>query len=120
MSQGDFQYFHYPVDSFDFFDNIMVMKIKPLGDRVVLQPIEEEQKKGGIILPDTLQKERPQKGKVVEVGAGRVDDSGKLIAMSVKKGDVVLFTKYGPNEIKVDDKEYLIAKEDDILAVLTE
>lgn len=94
------------------------MKIKPLGDRVVLMPIAEEIKHGGIILPDTLQKEKPQKGKVVEVGPGRTDDNGKLIALSVKKGDIVLFTKYGPNELKIEDKEYLIAREDDILAIL--
>ena len=96
------------------------MKIKPLADRVLLQAIAEEHKKGGIILPDTLQKERPQKGKVIEVGAGKTDEHGKVIPISVKKGDIVLFTKYGPNEIKVEDKEYLIAKEDDILAIITE
>ncbi|HEY4484100.1 MAG TPA: co-chaperone GroES [Candidatus Paceibacterota bacterium] len=92
-------------------------KIKPLRDQVLLEPLKEERKKGGIILPDTVQKERPEKAKVIAVGPGKYED-GKLVALSVKKGDVVLFTKYGPNEIKVDDKEYLIAKEEDILAVI--
>jgi chaperonin GroES len=94
------------------------MQIKPLGDRVLIEPLREEKKKGGIILPDTVEKERPQEGKVIAVGPGRVDDNGKKIPMNVKKGDRVLFTKYGPSEIKVDDKEYLIAREDDILAII--
>jgi len=94
------------------------MKIKPLSDRVLIEPIKEEKKKGGIILPDTVDKERPEQGKVVAVGEGRIDDSGKKIPMKVKKGDKVIFTKYGPNEIKIDDKEYLIAKEEDILAII--
>lgn len=93
------------------------MRIKPLRDRVVLEPVKEETKKGGIILPDTVHKERPEKGKVVAVGPGKYMD-GKLVPVGVKKGETVLFTKYGPNEIKVDDKEYLIAGEEDILAVL--
>jgi chaperonin GroES len=98
------------------------MKIKPLGDRVLIEPISsEEVKKFGrvsIVMPQTADKERPEQGKVVAVGQGRVDEHGKRIPMSVKKGDKVLFTKYGPNEIKIDGKEYLIAKEDDILAIL--
>jgi len=94
------------------------MKIKPLGDRVLIEPLREEKKRGGIILPDTVEKERPEKGKVVAVGPGKVDDNGKKIPMNVKKGDKVLFTKYGPNEIKVDEKEYLIAREEDILAII--
>ena len=69
-------------------------------------------------MPDTVDKERPEQGKVVAVGEGRIDDSGKKIPMKVKKGDKVIFTKYGPNEIKIDDKEYLIAKEEDILAII--
>ena len=93
------------------------MKIKPLRDQVLLEPIKEERKKGGIILPETVQKERPEKAKVVAVGPGKVSD-GKLVPIDLKKGDVVLFTKYGPNEIKVDEKAYLIAREEDILAVL--
>lgn len=93
------------------------MKIKPLRDQVLLEPLKEERKKGGIILPETVQKERPEKAKVIAVGPGRIAD-GKLVPMSLKKGDMVLFTKYGPNEIKVDDKEYLIAREEDILAIV--
>lgn len=93
-------------------------KIKPLADRVLLEAIKEDEMLGGIILPDTVHKERPQKGKVVAVGEGKKDDKGNAIALPFKKGDKVLFSKYGPNEIKVDGKEYLIAKEDDILAIL--
>jgi len=95
------------------------MKLKPLGDRVILEPVSEEKKsKGGIILPETVDKERPEKGKVIAVGPGKIDESGKRIPMNVKKGDIVLFTKYGPNEVKIDGKEYLIAREEDILAIL--
>lgn len=95
----------------------MATNIKPLRDHVLIEPMKEEVKRGGIILPDTATKERPEQGKVVSTGPGRYED-GKLVEMSVKKGDVVLFTKYGPNEIKVDEKEYLIAEEKDILAVV--
>jgi len=95
------------------------MQIKPLGDRVLLEPLEEKEgkTKTGIYLPDTA-KERPEQGKVVATGPGKTTDEGKRIPMSVKEGDVVLFTKYGPNEIKVDGKEYLIAREEDILAII--
>jgi len=93
------------------------MKIKPLRDHVVIEPLKEEVKRGGIILPDTVHKERPEQGKVVATGPGKIVD-GHLQPVAVKKGDVVLFTKYGPNQIKVDEKEYLIAKEEDILAVV--
>ena len=92
-------------------------KIKPLRDQVLLEPLKEEKKKGGIILPETVQKERPEKAKVIAVGPGKMVE-GKLVPLGLKKGDVVLFTKYGPNEIKVDDKEYLIAREEDILAIV--
>jgi chaperonin GroES len=94
------------------------MKIKPLRDHVLIEPVKEETKKGGIILPDTAHKERPEQGKVVAVGPGRLDEGGKAIPMAVKRGDKVLFTKYGPNEIKVDEKEYLIAEEKDVLAII--
>lgn len=97
--------------------NMFVMKIRPLRDQVLLEALKEEHKKGSIILPDTVHKERPEKGKVVAVGPGKMVD-GHLVAPAVKKGDTVLFTKYGPNQIKVDEKEYLIAKEEDILAVI--
>ncbi len=94
------------------------MNVKPLGDRVLVQPVEQEEvKKGGIIIPDTA-KEKPQEGKIVAVGAGKRDDGGKLIPMDVKKGDRVLFSKYGGTEIKIDGKDYLIMREDDILGVL--
>ena len=97
-------------------------KIKPLSGHILLEPLREEKKKGGIILPETVEKERSEKGKVVAVGAGRwvssPTDDVKRVPMEVKKGDVVVFTKYGPNEIKIDGKEYLIAKEDDILAII--
>jgi len=99
------------------------MKIKPLGDRVLIEPISaEEVKKFGkvsIIMPETAGKERPEQGKVIAVGPGKWNEDGDhKVEMQVKKGDTVLFTKYGPNEIKVDGKEYLIAREDDILAIL--
>lgn len=88
---------------------------------MLLEPVRDH-KEGktefGIYLPETVEKERPEKGKVVAVGEGRVDDHGTRIPMHVKKGDVVIFTKYGPHEIKVDGKDYLIAKEDDILAII--
>lgn len=96
------------------------MQIKPLRDQVILEPISEaEITKGGIILPDTAEKEKPEQGKVIAAGPGRIAADGKTtIPPSVKKGDKVLFTKYGPTEVKVDGKEYLVVKEEDILAVL--
>jgi len=95
------------------------MQIKPLSNHILIEPIKEEEKtKTGILLPETAEKERPEQGKVIAVGPGRKTASGKIIPLDVKAGDKVLFTKYGPNEIKVDDKEYLIAKEEDILAIL--
>lgn len=97
------------------------MNIKPLADRVVIE-VQKDEKGGktktGIYLPETVDKERPEQGKIVAVGPGKLSDEGKRIPMNVKKGDLVLFTKYGPNEIKVDGKEYLIAREEDILAIL--
>ena len=94
------------------------MKIKPLGDRVLVALIDEgEVTKGGIIIPDTA-KEKPQEGKVVAVGTGKLDDDGKVIPFNVKKGDMVLMPKYGGTEVKIDDKEYQIVREDDILAVI--
>ncbi len=94
----------------------MAKKIEPLGDRVVVKAIEEgDVSKGGIILPDTA-KEKPQEGEVVAVGPGRVTDDGKRIAMEVKVGDRVVYSKYGGTEIKQDDEELLILRESDILA----
>ena len=94
------------------------MKIKPLNDRILVARLEEEQKSvGGIIIPDTA-KEKPQEGKVVEAGPGKMDDGGKRIPMQVKKGDRVLFSKYAGNDVKIDGKEYIFMREDDILGVL--
>ena len=93
-------------------------KIKPLSGHILIEPLKEEKKKGGIILPETVEKERSEKGKVVAVGVGRLGEDGKRAPLEVKRGDIVLFAKYGQNEIKVDGKEYLIAKEEDILAIL--
>ena len=96
-----------------------MMKIKPLSDHILIEPIKGEEKtKSGILLPETSEKEKPEQGKVISVGPGKKDEAGKLIPLEVKEGDKVLFTKYGPSEIKVEDKEYLIAKEEDILAIL--
>lgn len=95
------------------------MKIKPLTDHILIEPIKEEEKtKSGILLPETAEKEKPEQGKVIAVGPGKKDKMGKYILPDVKAGDRVLFTKYGPSEIKVEEKEYLIAKEEDILAIL--
>lgn len=94
------------------------MNIKPLSDHVLIEVTKEEEKtKFGILLPDTIEKEKPEQGKVVAVGCGK-NVSGKLVPMEVKVGNIVIFTKYGPSEIKVDGKEYLIAKEEDILAII--
>ncbi len=95
------------------------MKIKPLSNHILIEPSKEEEKtKSGIILPDTAEKEKPEQGKVIAAGPGRIDENGKRIPLEVKEGDVVLFKKYGPDEIKIDGKEYLIASEEDILAIL--
>ena len=100
----------------------MIMKIRPLGDRILIEPISaEEVKKIGkinLVMPQTVDKQRPEQGRVVAVGLGRFNKDGKRVALEVKRGDTVLFTKYGPNEIKVDGKDYLIAEEKDILAIL--
>ncbi|MFC1903724.1 co-chaperone GroES [Chloroflexota bacterium] len=94
----------------------MAVKLQPLADRLVVKPIETEEKtKTGIYLPDTA-KEKPQEGKVVAVGPGRVSEDGKRIAMDVKVGDIVVYSKYGGTEIKVDAEELIILRESDILA----
>jgi chaperonin GroES len=94
----------------------MAGKLQPLADRVVVRPIErEEQTKTGIYLPDTA-KEKPQEGEVIAVGPGRKSEDGKVIAMDVKVGDIVIYAKYGGTEIKIDDKELMILRESDILA----
>ena len=94
----------------------MAVKLQPLGDRLVVKPIDrEEVTKGGIVLPDTA-KEKPQEGKVLAAGPGRLSEDGKRIAMDVKVGDVVLYVKYGGTEVKIDGEELMILRESDILA----
>ncbi|MDD5439792.1 MAG: co-chaperone GroES [Candidatus Omnitrophica bacterium] len=95
------------------------MKIQPLGDRIMVEVLEaKERTKSGIVLPDTA-KEKPQEAKVIAVGKGKVSDEGKVIPPEVKAGDTVLFGKYSGTEIAVDEKEYLILKEEDILAIIS-
>ena len=94
------------------------MKVRPLHDRIIVQRIDEgEQKIGGIIIPDSA-KEKPQQGKVIAAGAGKVKDDGKRIALDVKAGDLILFGKYSGQEIKLEGEEYLIMREDEVLAVI--
>lgn len=94
-------------------------KIIPLGDRVLVRTSEAETKtKSGIIIPDTVSKERPEQGVVVAVGAGRTTDEGKIIPPKVKIGDTIIFSKYGPDEIKLDGEEYYILNESNILAII--
>jgi chaperonin GroES len=96
------------------------MNIKPLGERVVVKVLESEEKtKSGIVLPDTA-KEKPQKGTVLAVGPGRVLDNGQKLPLEVKVGDKVLFAKYAGTEVKLDEEEYMVLKENDILAIITE
>jgi chaperonin GroES len=95
------------------------MQLKPLNDHVIVKPItESEVTKSGIIMPDTVDKEKPEKGEVVAVGVGKLLDSGQRALMSVKVGDKVMFKKYSPDEVKIDGEEYLIIAESDILAVI--
>ena len=95
------------------------MNIQPLSDHILIEPNKKEGKtKSGILLPETVDKEMPEEGKVIAVGPGKKTSAGKLIPMEVKVGQQVLFSKYGPNEIKIDGKEYLIAKEENILAII--
>ncbi len=97
------------------------MHVRPLGDRVVVKPKPREEKtKGGVILPDTASKERPMQGEVIAVGPGRHTDDGKLIPMSVEVGQQVLFAKYAGTEFKIDDEEYLILQERDLLGIIQE
>ena len=94
------------------------MKLRPLQDRILVKRVAEEEKtKGGIIIPDTA-KEKPAEGKVVEVGKGKVDESGKRIALEVKKGDRILFGKYSGTEVKIEGEEYLIMREEDVLGII--
>jgi chaperonin GroES len=96
----------------------MAINVKPLGDRVLVHPIEEkETKQGGIIIPDTA-KEKPQEGEVIALGTGKIDENGKKVEFTVKKGDKVLISKYGGTEIKIEGEGYLIMREDDILGII--
>ncbi len=97
----------------------MAVKLQPLADRVVVKPMEREEKtKSGIYLPDTA-KEKPQEGEVVAVGPGRVTDDGKRIALDIKVGDMVIYARYGGSEVKIEDEEFVILRESDILAKKT-
>jgi chaperonin GroES len=99
-------------------EDLKKMKIRPLNDRVLVVRVEEEQRtSGGIIIPDTA-KEKPQEGKIISVGPGKMGDDGKRTPLNVKKGDKILFSKYAGTEIKIDGVEHLFMKEDDILGVL--
>ncbi len=94
------------------------MKLRPLQDRILVERVEEEQKtKGGIIIPDTA-KEKPAEGKVISVGNGKLDDSGKRVPLEVKKGDRILFGKYSGTEVKIEGKEYLMMREEDVLGII--
>jgi chaperonin GroES len=94
------------------------MKVRPLHDRIMVERLEEQEvRRGGIIIPDTA-KEKPQEGKVIAVGTGKVGDDGKKIPLDVKTGNKILFGKYSGSEVKIDDKEYLIMREEDVLAIL--
>ena len=95
------------------------MNIKPLSNHIFLEPVDvEKTTKSGIVLPDTAEKEKPMKGKIVAAGPGKLNEKGEIIPMSVKVGDIVLFKKYGPDEIEIEDKKYLVGDEEDILAIL--
>lgn len=97
-----------------------MVKVRPLGDRILVKRLEEEEvMKGGIIIPDTA-KEKPQRGEVIAVGLGRLDEEGKRVPLDVKVGDSILFGKYAGNEVTFDDEEYLIMREDDVLAIVEE
>ncbi len=100
------------------------INLRPLGDRVVVEPLSEHERgketKGGIFIPETTEKERSEQGVVVAVGPGKVGEHGEVLPMSLKAGDKVLFTKYGPDEVKIDGKEYFILSESNVLAVVTE
>lgn len=96
------------------------MKLNPISDNIIVVPEKKELKtKGGILLPESVEKEKPQVGEVVAAGPGKLSENGERLKMQVKKGDMVLFAKYSPQEIKMDGKEYFILKEDDILAIIS-
>ncbi|MDD3190882.1 MAG: co-chaperone GroES [Candidatus Pacebacteria bacterium] len=95
------------------------MKLKPLSNKVILEPVSSEEKtKGGIIIPDTINKEKPEQGEVLAVGPGKLLENGQRSKMDMKVGDTVIFSKYSPSEIKLDGKEYLVVSDEDILAIV--
>lgn len=97
------------------------MNFKPLSNHLFIEPIEEESKtKSGIVLPETAEKEKPVKGKIIAVGPGKLNEKGERLPMSVRVGDVVIFKKYGPDEIELGGKKYLVGDEEDILAIIIE
>jgi len=99
-------------------EEVYKMKFKPLGDRVLVKPLEQKEvKKGGIIIPETA-KEKPQEGEIIAVGPGKFDDNGKKVPMDVKTGDKILYGKYSGTEVKIDDQEMLIMHQDDVLGII--
>ena len=95
------------------------MELKPLSNKIILEPVSaEETTKSGLIIPDTVNQEKPEQGKVIAVGPGKLLENGETSKMNVKVGDVVIFSKYSPNEIKLDGKEYLVVSEEDVLAIV--
>jgi chaperonin GroES len=100
-------------------NNKIKMNLKPLSSHILIEPLEEEKvSKGGIVLPDTVEKEKPVKGKIIATGPGKINENGEVVKMSVKVGDIVLFKKYGPDEFEIEGKKYLIGDEDDVLATI--
>jgi chaperonin GroES len=99
----------------------MKPKLKPLHDYILVEPIKQEEvTKGGIVIPETAREERPIRGRVIAVGPGKRNEKGELIPPSVKEGQIVIFKKYAPDEVKIDDKEYYFIRDDDILAIIEE
>ena len=95
------------------------MKLTPLFNNVIVKPLKnEEMTKSGIVLPDTMDKEKPEKGEVIAIGSGKVRDNGETLKMSVKIGDKVMFKKYSPDEVKIDGEDYLVLSESDIIAII--
>jgi chaperonin GroES len=95
------------------------MNLKPLNDYILIEPLKEDEvTKGGIVIPETAREERAIKGKVIAVGPGKLNDKGERVSLNVKEGQVVIFKKYAPDEVKIDDKEYYFVREDDILAIV--
>lgn len=95
------------------------MNLKPLNDYLLVEPLKEEEvTKGGIVIPETAREERPIKGKVIAVGPGKLNDKGERMPMTIKEGQIVIFKKYAPDEVKIEDQEYYFVREDDVLAII--